>query len=81
MFKVFGQCTGIKIYASVPHLVSSNDKDKSNSTLEEDRKKVQEQRKAYRSKLFKHHEKRNKVKRFFWRIFIKPTLHKVDYVE
>lgn len=81
MFKVFGQCTGIKIYASVPHLVSSNDKDKSNSILEEDRKKVQEQRKAYRSKLFKHHEKRNKVKRFFWRIFIKPTLHKVDYVE
>ena len=81
VFKIFSMCAGVKIYATVPHLVSSNDKDKSNSTLEVDRKKTEDQRKAYRSKLFKHYEKRNKVKRFFWRIFIKPTLHKVEYIE
>lgn len=81
VFKIFSMCAGVKIYATVPHLVSSNDKDKSNSTLEQDRKKVKLQRKLYRSKVFKHYEKRNKVKRFFWRIFIKPTLQKEEYIE
>ena len=73
VFKIFSMCAGVKIYA--------NDKDKSNSTLEQERRKVDKYRKPYRSKLFKHYEKRNKVKRFFWRIFIKPTLKKEDYIE
>lgn len=81
VFKIFSMCAGIKIYATVPHLISSNDKDKSNSTLERGRKKIEDQRKAYRKKLIKHYEKGYKVKRFFWRIFIKPTLHKVEYIE
>lgn len=47
MFKIFKMCTGTKIFATVPHLVSSNDKDKSNSSIEDDRKLVAEKRKAY----------------------------------
>ncbi len=72
MFKIFKMCTGTKIYATVPHLVSSNDKDKSNSSIEDDRKLVAEKRKAYRNNLFKNYEKRKRFKRFLWRIFIKP---------
>ena len=54
--------------------MSSNDKDKSNSSIEDDRKLVAEKRKAYRNNLFKNYEKRKRFKRFLWRIFIKPTL-------
>lgn len=74
MFKIFKMCTGINIYATVPHLISSNDEDKANSSIEEERKLVVNQRRKYRNNLFKNFEKRNKFKRFLWRIFIKPTL-------
>ena len=54
--------------------MSSNDKDKSNSSIEDDRKLLVEKRKTYRNNLFKNYEKRKRFKRFLWRIFIKPTL-------
>ncbi|MFQ1042825.1 glycosyltransferase family 25 protein [Gilliamella sp. CG16] len=52
MFEIFRTCGDVKIYATLPHLIETNDRDKCDSALEGDRKLVVADRERYRQKLY-----------------------------
>ena len=52
MFEIFRVCGNIKIFATLPHLIGTNDRDKCDSSLEGDRKLVVADREHYRQKLY-----------------------------
>lgn len=52
MFEIFRVCGNIKIFATLPHLIGTNDRDKCDSSLEGDRKLVVADRERYRQKLY-----------------------------
>lgn len=52
MFEIFRVCGNIKIFATLPHLIGTNDRDKCDSSLEQDRKLVVSDRENYRKKLY-----------------------------
>lgn len=79
MFKIFRICTGVNIYATIPHLISNNDKAKGLSSLEMERSILVENRMEYRSNLFKKKEKRRKLAIFFWRVFVRKFLSIKEY--
>lgn len=70
-FKFFHICTGVKIFATMPHIVSNNDKNKESSSLEMERSLLVDNRMNYINDLFQKKEKRRKVAIFFWRIFVR----------
>ena len=70
MFKIFRLCANIKLYATLPYLISSSDKNLLNSSLHTDRAPVIKQRSDYRKKLFKKDKKRRVIALWFWKHFI-----------
>ena len=60
MFEIFRTCGDVKIYATLPHLIGTNDRDKCDSALEGERKLVVADRERYRQKLYDT-EKRPKI--------------------
>ncbi|MBS0848442.1 glycosyltransferase family 25 protein [Citrobacter sp. JGM124] len=80
MFKIFRICAGVNIYGKVPHFISTNDKDKVSSSIEMERSLVSEKRMDYRHVLFKKEERKKRISRFFWRVFLRK-LEKVKKYE
>ena len=60
MFEIFRTCGNVKIYATLPHLIETNDRDKRSSSIESERKLVVADRENYRQKLYSL-EKRPKI--------------------
>lgn len=79
MFEIFRICTGIKVYATIPHIISTNDKNKNNSSLEVERLSLMKNRLDYRKNFFKYKENRRKLSNFFWRIFLRPKEKRQHY--
>lgn len=52
MFEIFRVCGNIKIFATLPHLIGTADRDKCDSSLEGDRQLVVADRERYRQKLY-----------------------------
>lgn len=77
MYTVFKTLTGVSIYVTIPHIISTNDKDKANSSLESERCLLVENRRDYRNNLFKNLKKKRSVKlkasAFLWRMFARKT--------
>lgn len=75
MYEVFKKLSRVSIYATIPHLISTNDKDKMKSSLEAERSQLVEKRERYRGMLFNKMKGERKfslkASDFFWRVFIR----------
>ncbi|MWN05660.1 glycosyltransferase family 25 protein [Gilliamella sp. Pas-s95] len=70
MFRIMKLCTGIKIYATLPSLITTNDKNLLNSSIHIDRAQFIEQRSEYRKKLFKKDKKKRMIALWLRKQFI-----------
>lgn len=70
MFKVFKLCANIKLYATLPALITSNDVCSLNSSIHNERIHQIKQRSEYRKKLFKKDKKQRRIALWFWKHFI-----------
>ncbi|WP_294910488.1 glycosyltransferase family 25 protein [Tatumella sp. UBA2305] len=75
MYEVFKKLSGVRIYATIPHIISTNDKDKSKSSIQAERSLLVEKRDHYRGMVFKKMKREMKfslkVSDIFWRVFIR----------
>ncbi|MWN90077.1 hypothetical protein GQ597_05075 [Gilliamella sp. Pra-s65] len=70
MFRIIKLCTGVKLYATLPCLITTNDKNRSNSSIHTDRAQFIKQRSDYRKKLFKKDKKKRMIVLWFRKHFI-----------
>lgn len=70
MFKVFRLCAGIKLYATLPSLITTNEESLIKSSIQTDRAPKIKLRSDYRKKLFKKDKKKRMVSLWFRKQFI-----------
>lgn len=70
MFKVFRLCAGIKLYATLPSLITTNEESLIKSSIQTDRAPKIKLRSDYRKKLFKKDKKKRIVSLWFRKQFI-----------
>lgn len=74
-FEAFHSIAGVRVYATIPHIVTTNDKDRVFSSLEQERLPLFEKREAYKSILLKTMKKERslavKLYACYWRFFIR----------
>ncbi|WP_334321213.1 glycosyltransferase family 25 protein [Gilliamella apicola] len=71
IFQVFRLYAGTKIYATLPHLIETNDKSKLNSSIEADRSLSVKQRTEFRKKTIKREINKRLITYFIWKVFFK----------
>ncbi|MCO6552041.1 MAG: glycosyltransferase family 25 protein [Gilliamella sp.] len=78
MFKIIKACTGVKLYATLPCLISTNDKNLLNSSIQAERTPLIKQRSEYRKKLFKKDKKKRMIALWVKKQFI-SRFEKTNY--
>lgn len=80
-FKMFRFCAGVNIFATIPHIISTNDKGKESSSIEVERSLLINDRMSYVESLFKKDKGKRKLANFFWRVFSRKFEKVKGYTE
>lgn len=76
-FEVFQPLAGVKVYATIPYIISSNDRNGVYSSLNNERRPLLEKRNNYKNKLSHALRKERtfsvKLSTWVWRLFIRKT--------